>query len=272
MPLGLARLAGRAGEDQVVGGAVHAGVEPLGAVDDPARHRRVLAWVSSQVASEPCCGSVSPNAIERSPVISASDHAARLRVGAEPVHHDDLREVADDRRLVLQVVVQAETLVRQMFPDDRHVEVGAVAATERRRQAVAQPARLVGAPAHLGEQILPLPRRDAVVVPVGAGVLPTLVEVLHVLGFQRLDLALDERVHLGEQPRKVFGQREIHGDFSLGAVQGLLPYRREGRDGILVADLQSERPEPARATNTVVKFSNSNAMAAAVCSGLSSDA
>ena len=53
-----------------------------------------------------------------------------LCVGAEPVHHDDLREVADDRGLVLQVVVQPEALVRQVFPDDRHVEVGAVAAAE----------------------------------------------------------------------------------------------------------------------------------------------
>jgi hypothetical protein len=36
-----------------------------------------LALVSSQVASEPCCGSVRPKAIERSPVISASDQTRR---------------------------------------------------------------------------------------------------------------------------------------------------------------------------------------------------
>jgi hypothetical protein len=53
-----------------------------------------------------------------------------LLVGAESVHHDDLREVPDDRRLVLQVVVQPEALVRQVFPDHRHVEVGAVTAAE----------------------------------------------------------------------------------------------------------------------------------------------
>jgi hypothetical protein len=53
-----------------------------------------------------------------------------LRVRAEPVHHDHLREVADDRRLVLQVVVQPEPLVRQVLPNDRHVDVAAVAATE----------------------------------------------------------------------------------------------------------------------------------------------
>ena len=82
------------------------------------------------MASDPCFGSVSPNAIDRSPVISASVHSALLGVGAEPVHHDHLREVADDRRLVLQVVVQPEPLVRQVLPDDGHVDVGAVAAAE----------------------------------------------------------------------------------------------------------------------------------------------
>ena len=138
-----------------------------------------------------------------------------LRIGAEPVHHDDLREVADDRRLVLQVVVQPETLVRQVFPDDRHVDVASVAAAELRGQTVAQPACRVGAPSHLAEQVLPLPLRDAPVVPVGAGVLAAMVEVLDVLPFQRFDLGLDERVHLGQQARKVLGESKIHGDPSL---------------------------------------------------------
>ena len=102
--------------------------------------------------------------------------------------------------------------MRQVFPDDRHVQVGAVAAAEPRRQAVAQPTRRVGPAPHLVEQVLPGPLRDAVVLPVRAGVLAALVEVLHVLGFQRLDLRLDERVHLGQQARKVFWQGEIHGD------------------------------------------------------------
>jgi hypothetical protein len=40
--------------------------------------------------------------------------------------------------------------------------------------------------------------------------LSPLVEVLHVLGLQWSDFALDERVHVGKQPRKVFWQSEIH--------------------------------------------------------------
>ena len=188
MPRACPGFAGGAGEDQVVGGAVHAGVEPLGAVDHPA------VAVGDGAGLQP--GRVGAvlrlGQAERHRPLPGDQRLGPIRllgVGAEPVHHDDLREVADDRRLVLQVVVQAEALVRQVFPDDGHVEVGAVAAAEPGRQAVAQPARLVGPAAHLVEQVLPLARRDAAVVPVGAGVLAALVEVLHVLGFQRLDLA-----------------------------------------------------------------------------------
>ena len=132
----------RAGEDQVVGGAVHAGVEPLGAVDDPVvavRHGRGLqpGGIGAVV------GFGQP---ERHRPLAGDQGVGPLlllRVGAEPVHHDDLREVADDRRLVLQVVVQPETLVRQVFPDDRHVDVAAVAAAELRRadRSAASPPR-----------------------------------------------------------------------------------------------------------------------------------
>ena len=189
-----------------------------------------------------------------------------LRVGAEPVHHDDLREVADDRRLVLQVVVQPEPLVRQVFPDHGHVDVGAVAAAELRRQPVAQPAGRIGAPAHLAEQVLPLPPRDAAVVPVGAGVLAALVEVLHVLAFQRLDLGLDERVHLGQQARKMFWESEIHCDLLCGQKPYSVFFQIVDSVAMASSSLISS-PRPDAPTNTVVKFSNSSAIAAAVCSG-----
>ena len=178
------------------------------------------ARVSSQVASEPWFGLGQP---ERHRPLAGDQRLGPLlllRVGAEPVHHDDLREVADDRRLVLQVVVQPEALVRQVFPDDRHVDVGAVAAAELRRQAVAQPARLVGALAHLAEQVLPLPRCG----------MPPLSQSVRAfsrrwskywmcLAFQRFDLGLDERVHLGEHSRKMLGEGEIHGDSSSVVVR-----------------------------------------------------
>lgn len=202
-------LTGGAGEDQVVGGAVHAGVESLGAVDHPA------VTVAFGAGLKP--GGV--RAVLR--LGQAERHGTfpgdqRLRplpalfVGAEPLHHDHLREVPDDRRLVLQVVVQAKTLVRQVFPNDRHVDVAAVATPQRRGQSVPQPARPVGPPPHLGQQVLPFAGGDPVVVPIGAGMLAALVEILDVLALQRFDLVLDERVHRGEHARKVFGQGEIH--------------------------------------------------------------
>ena len=87
----------------------------------------------------------------------------------------------------------------RVFPDHGHIHIAAVPAAQCGRQSVAQPARLVRSPPHLGEQVLPLLCRDAVVVHVGARELPAMVEVLHVLGLQRGDLTLDEGVHLGEQ-------------------------------------------------------------------------
>ena len=84
----------------------------------------------------------------------AGEHALEiallLLLGTEAVQQQRHREVADDRALVLQVVVQAKTLVRQMLADDRHGEVGAVLAAEFLRQAEAQVAGLVGAALHLG--------------------------------------------------------------------------------------------------------------------------
>ena len=122
------------------------------------------------------------------------------------------REVADDRALVLQVVVQAEPLVGQMLADDRHGEVGPVLAAQRLRQAEAQMPGLVGAALHLGEQLLPLVPRLAVIVPVGARMLAAMVEEadIVVLALQRPDLALDELVELSDVGRDVRGNVEIH--------------------------------------------------------------
>ena len=123
---------GGAGEHQIVSCPVHAGVPAFGAVDHP------------RVAVE-ACGGLQPGGITA--VVGfgeaeghrplTGEHGLNplglLLLGAEPVHHDDLREVTDDGRLVLQIVVQAEALVRQVFPDHRHVQVGAVATAEFRR-------------------------------------------------------------------------------------------------------------------------------------------
>jgi hypothetical protein len=66
-----------------------------------------------------------------------------LGVGGEGLEHQDERVVADDRMLVLQVVVQAEPLGRQMLPDHRHGEVRAALAAHLRGPGVAIVAGLV---------------------------------------------------------------------------------------------------------------------------------
>ena len=194
-----------------MGRAVHPGVEPLGAVDHPA------VAVGFGVGLQPGrVGSVlglgKPEGHGPLPGDQCLRPCPALLIGTEALHHDHLGKVPHDRRLVLQIIVQTKPLVRQVLPDHGHVDVGTVAPAQRGRQSVAQPARLVGSSAHLGEQVLPLPRRDAVVIPIGARMLSTLVEILDVFAFQRLDFGLDERIHLGQHARKMFWEGEIHGD------------------------------------------------------------
>ena len=76
-------------------------------------------------------------------------------------------------------------------------------------------AGLVGAAAHLGQQLFPFVARLAVVVPVGAGMLAAMVEEADVvvLALERPDLALDEVVELDQVGRDVGGNVEIHGPF-----------------------------------------------------------
>ena len=150
--------------------------------------------------------------------------------------------------------MQSETLVRQVFPDHCHVQVGSIPATEFPRQAVAQPARGIGAAAHLVEQVFPLASGYTTVVQIGAGELTTPVEVLHVLALQRLDLRVDERIHLGQQRRKMLGEDEIH-QVSFGSV----PYMvlRQMVDSVATASSS----ETLAARLTLVKRSNGRAMA-----------
>ena len=192
---------------------MHAGVPALGAVDHPL----VTDEFGTGLQPGGIAAVVGFGESEGHRTLAGEhglDPLGLLRLGAEPVHHDHLGEVADDRGLVLQVVVQTESLVRQVFPDHRHIEVGAVTAAELRRQPITQPARLIGAAAHLVEQVLPVPIRYPALVEVSPGELATPVEVLHVLAFKWLDLRLDEGIHLGQEWRKVLGQGEIH-QFSL---------------------------------------------------------
>src|SRR4029453_18652182 len=140
--------------------------------------------------------------------------------GAEREHDVDEREVAHDRGFVLQVVMQSQALGREVVANHGHREVRAILAAERLGQREAEMPRAVRAPAHLREELLPFPARPPVALPVGPRVLAAVVEELDVRGLERLDLALDEIVEVGELSLDVRRHREVHGRAS--SVSGVL--------------------------------------------------
>ena len=144
MPRASPGLARGARKHQVDRGGVHAGVEPLHAVDHP-----VAALLDRGGLHEGGVGAVQRLGQAEADALRAGEHALDVAVllllRAEAMQQQRDREVADDRALVLQVVVQAQPLVREMLADDRHGEVRAVLAAQRLGQAEAQVAGLVGA-------------------------------------------------------------------------------------------------------------------------------
>jgi len=97
-----------------------------------------------------------------------------------------------------------------VLANDRHPQVRAVVAPQALGQGVAQEASPIRPAPHLAEQRFPLAARGAVLVPVGARVLPPVVEELHVLALQRLDLALDEGVEFDQETLDLRGDSEVH--------------------------------------------------------------
>jgi hypothetical protein len=109
-------------------------------------------------------------------------------------------QIADDRMLVLQIVVQAEALGRKMLADHGHPEVGAVLAAIALRDREAQMAGGVGEVLRLAQQRFPFMPRQAAVVEIGARPFAAMVEEADVVVglFQRLDLARDEAIEFVE--------------------------------------------------------------------------
>ena len=152
-----------------------------------------------KVASEPWFGSVSPKVVRMVPSSSGLQIALLLFRRREFAEHEHEGAVADDGVLVLQVVVQAETLGRQMLADHRHPQVGAALAAERPWPGELEVAGLVGAPLRLGQQLLPVVTRQAALVPIGSGIFAPVIEEADVvvLLLKRLDLRFDEAIELG---------------------------------------------------------------------------
>ena len=110
----------------------------------------------------------------------------------------------------MQIVVQSEALGGEMFADRRDGEVGRRLSAAGFGNAVAQMTGAVGSTLRFDDQRAPFRARTAVVLPIGAGVLAPMIEELHVLALERLDLGLDEGVELGELGRNFLGQFKVH--------------------------------------------------------------
>ena len=96
---------------------MHAGVEALGAADHPliaVAHRRGVE--KGGVAAVLRLGQ--PEGHQVGAVKCAVDELGPLGIGSLGQHHQDEREVADDRSLVLQVVVQAQASGGQVLADE----------------------------------------------------------------------------------------------------------------------------------------------------------
>ena len=115
----VAGLAARAGEDQVVRRLVDAGVPGLLAVDDPlvaVAHRGGLHV--GGVGAVRGLGDAEREAVGA--VEQLGHPLGLLLLGPVVQHQQQADVVADDRRLVLQVVVQPEPPAGEVLADDRH--------------------------------------------------------------------------------------------------------------------------------------------------------
>jgi len=71
--------------------------------------------------------------------------------------------------------------------------------------------RLVGAALHFADQRAPFRARAPIVIPVGSRIFAAMIEELHILALERLDLGLDKGVQLDKLVGDFPGQFEVHG-------------------------------------------------------------
>ena len=116
--------------------------------------------------------------------------------------------------LVLQIVVQAKTLGCEMLADNGHPEIGAVLAAIALRNRKAQVPRFVGKIFYPAQQRFPFSPRQSAMLEIGARPFAAMIEETDVVVrfFNRLDLARDELVELGEIGDQIGWQCKIQGN------------------------------------------------------------
>jgi len=143
------------------------------------------------VASEPCSGSVKTR---NSDAVFAPDRAigsSLLRVAAVAVEHRYDWKIADDRVLVLEIVVQAKTLGGEMLADDGHPEDWSRPCRHSVSGSQSADGRAaVGEILCFPQAALPIQPRQAAIFEIGPRPFATMIEEADVVVglFQRLDL------------------------------------------------------------------------------------
>jgi nucleoid DNA-binding protein len=137
---------------------------------------------------------------------------------AKMLDHDDRREVAHNRMLILQVIEQPQSFTSEMFSDHGHPEVCSAAgvfilAAKLFGEAEAVEASFVGKLLAFDEEIFPFVAWETAFIPVGARVFAAMVEeaVVVVLTLEGVDFVLDELVEAVEVGLEIGGDVEVHG-------------------------------------------------------------
>ena len=145
---------------------------PLITHSSPSRTAVVSMWV----ASEPCCGSVMPNAKPSRPSARSSIHSAFCSSVPYSIINSSPTLLPTIECSFCRSLSRPRPLRAKCSRIDRHPEVGAVLAAELLRERIAVVAGRVGPAAGLAQQRLPLVVGQPAAVPVGAGVLAAMVE------------------------------------------------------------------------------------------------
>ena len=132
--------------------------------------------------------------------LNALEVLFHLPRGRKVAEHEVKHKVSDDRRLVLEVVEETETLAGEVPANDGHRQVGAVLSAEFLGQGETQVSALVGNLVHLAQEHVPFLAGQAAVFKVGTGPFAAVVkEPVVVVGhLERGNLFIDELVQLAQ--------------------------------------------------------------------------
>ena len=102
--------------------------------------------------------------------------------------------------------------MRQMMPDNRHRQIGAIFPAKFFRDSKAVMSGLVRHLPHFGKQCPPISTRMAVIIPIGPRIFAAMIKKTDIVvaRFNRFDLPINERVEFGQIVGDLCGNFEEH--------------------------------------------------------------